>query len=190
MRMLFVDNCAWDVLYKHSINLHTELGDLFEILVNGYGEVEIPLHPIADKPGLAAFIRDTLSKSPKGGVRKTFGFSSKFNDKSDPNTGGFGSSMFMTKERQANVNHYKQMRPIGGKQGNKIKGSGLPANLTDAHYAALANEHPVLTANIDDFRDSPYVIDVLAWSRDKHRLSLRSYVIDTLRNRRFIFNNL
>ena len=163
MQVIYIDNCAWNILHEKNVDLSQELSGQFSLAISTYGDIEIPDEKA---PLVAEYARNALSSSPHEGVRKDFGFTDKFsNEPPDPSIGGFGEGYLVDKKRV----EYERTQPylLGGKSGDKRTNSGLLRNQTDIDYAGRSLESPVITANIRDYRhaiqNGGQIIDLKLW---------------------------
>jgi hypothetical protein len=142
---IFIDSCAWDIFYKHKINLSKELprGEFDLFVTKEVGSFEMPIIPDTKK-NLKEYI---CTQAEERGVEEYsyFGFSSS----DDPpgyryRIGGLGEGRF------ASMEELEVMQRFSVFQGPERE-TGLYKNEADASLAVRAMVGDiVLTAEIPD----------------------------------------
>ncbi len=180
---IFIDNCAWDILFKHVINLSKELPEEeFDLFVTKeVGSFEMPTIPDS-KNGLKEYIRRQMLERSIG-EDSYFGLGSS----SDPpgfryRIGGLGEGRFATSEELRLMERFKM---VPGKE----RKTGLYKNEADASLAvrALAG-NIVLTAEIPDNGplkeaafESGRVVSLLSFEPSQQ--SLKDFIIMSIKKK-------
>jgi hypothetical protein len=179
--VIFIDSCAWDILYKHGINLSKELPadevDLF--VTKEVGSFEMPIIP-ENKNGLKEYVRKQMEERCIEEY-SYFGFASS----ADPpgtryRIGGFDEGRFASQMEITLIERFKVT------QGKERK-TGLYNNEADASLAVRACVGDVvLTAEKPDNGplkeaaiESGRVVSLLGF--DPSKQSLKDYIISSVR---------
>lgn len=147
---VYIDSCAWNYLFDHSIDLEAELPrDLFSVYVTREVEIELEAIPDigsdgTDKGALKRYINRNIDQKPVT-TSYVFGFQTLEPDGTPSPVqvyGGFGVGTWQSEEEQ---DFYSKPEISPQLQGMKITKSGLGKNQADASLGAKSLSSIVLT---------------------------------------------
>jgi hypothetical protein len=175
--VIFIDNCAWDILYNQGINLSKELPvDEFDLFVTKeVGSFEMPTIP-ENKNSLKEYVQKQMDERA---IKENSYF--QFSSYGDPpgyrhRGGGFGEGRFASPKELDLIKRFEVPR-------GKERKTGLYKNEADASLAVRACAGDiVLTAEIPDngpLKESGRVVSLLGF--DPSKQSLKDYIILSIR---------
>ncbi|HBN9641065.1 hypothetical protein [Pseudomonas aeruginosa] len=174
-KTVLIDSCAWNKLWERNVQLLEEQGTDLCFTISTYGEQEIPDPAQETKSenakAVGAYIKEQMHALQMEPIQRlqlvdsetSLDVGIRLGDLAPDGSvsrGGFLSSV----EGRAYVEDPSRHKKIGGKTGSKIKGSGLPSNLTDVDYGEWSIDlGPLVTDNVKDFKDAGNIIDISLW---------------------------
>lgn len=147
---VYIDSCAWNYLFDHSIDLEVELPrDLFSVYVTREVEIELEAIPDVgsdgtDKSALKRYINQNIDQKPVT-TSYVFGFQTLEPDGTPSPVqvyGGFDVGTWQSEEEQ---DFYSKPEISSQLQGMKRTKSGLGKNQADASLGAKSLSSIVLT---------------------------------------------